>query len=380
MTSAALSANLRAPIERPGTADTARARHRRLELQCTQDLTEQFTLAEALQILADPMRDRRYLQTALGPDIDRHLAHLKLGRMSPITLDAKERILARLAVAVPDVDVAELAYEHLERHLITIPEGSWRTHRSHINQFVKWAIKFDRRTAKNPVDLLPELRPGTRRVLHVFDERERQVIIAASTHLDDPARDRVRAHLLLDAGIRKAEARGLQHRNVDAARREITVLGKGGKERVIPVAGDFWLAWEDALLTPIPREERLPAPADYVWFPMRVAGAYGKRERQVTRAYPERPMSQRGFHEWWERLLAHTNVDYRKPHMTRHSYATAALDASDGDIYGVKELLGHAKIATTELYLHSSKVRKESVVKALARARRDAESPDRSEQ
>ena len=87
-------------------------------------------------------------------------------------------------------------------------------------------------------------------------------------------------------------------------------------------------------------------------------------------AYPEKPMSPRAFHEWWGRLIDHSGVDYRKPHTTRHTYATAALEASDDDIYGVKELLGHASVRTTEVYLHAGKKKKESVARQLAEARR----------
>jgi integrase len=57
--------------------------------------------------------------------------------------------------------------------------------------------------------------------------------------------------------------------------------------------------------------------------------------------------------------------------MTRHTYATAALDASEGDIYGVSQLLGHASTKTTEAYLHSSQRRKESVARKLAAARKN---------
>ena len=160
--------------------------------------------------------------------------------------------------------------------------------------------------------------------------------------MDDPVRDRARAMLMFDSGCRKAELRMLRHAQIDPAKKLIAVIGKGDKEREIPVHGDFWLAYERTLFEPIPRLDRLPEPDDYFWFPMRVAGEYQGRERQVTKAYPDRPMGQRGFHDWWERLVGHSGVTYRKPHTTRHTYATAALEASDGDIYGVKELLGHA--------------------------------------
>jgi site-specific recombinase XerD len=334
-------------------------------------------LDEARAILDDPMRDQRYLDTRLGPEIVEYLRWKRLANGSPVTLDSYERILARLAVRLPaGVGIADIGVEHLMLVLDEIPPGSWKLHRAVYNGLFKWAISRDRRSAKNPVEMLPSLRPQPRRVIRVFSEAEYDKIVRATRLMDDPARDHARAILLQDSGIRKGEARRLRVRDINAADRFITVLGKGDKEREIPVCGDFWLAWESALLEPIPKTTDPWLPDDYVWFPTRVAGEYLGRARQVTRAHPERPMSERAFHEWWQRLLDHAGVSYRKIHMTRHTFATAALDASGGDLYGVAEMLGHASTKTTEAYLHSSKRRKESVAEALARVRRAANSVD----
>ncbi len=361
-------------INAPATLATSGGRHRRHQLPCGSDLTTQlFTLAQARAILADPVRDNRYLDTALGPDIEAHLRWFRLSHGSPKTREARLHILARLAVNLPPgVGIADIAYEHIELYFDEIPEGSWRSHRSHINQFLEWGINTEppRRPAKNPMRRLPKLRPVGKRVYNVFDDRERELILDASRYMDDPPRELVRAHLLLDAGIRKAEAQRLRNCDVDAGRRQITVTGKGDKQRVIPIHGGFWLAWERHLLEPYVKLQRLPAPDDFVWFPARVAGAYKGRVRQITREYPERPMLERGFHDWWRRLMSQITVDYRKPHMTRHTFGTDAVDASEGDIYGVQQLMGHESIRTTELYLHSSTKRKESVAAKLARARR----------
>ncbi len=56
--------------------------------------------------------------------------------------------------------------------------------------------------------------------------------------------------------------------------------------------------------------------------------------------------------------------------MTRHTFATDVLDATEGDLYAVKELLGHSSTRVTEVYLHSSRTRTESAVKALTEYRR----------
>ena len=85
---------------------------------------------------------------------------------------------------------------------------------------------------------------------------------------------------------------------------------------------------------------------------------------------PERQFSNRGFHEWWVRIEKAAGVRHRKPHMTRHTYATDVLDATEGNIYAVKELLGHSSVRVTETYLHSSRTQTQAAVAALASYRR----------
>ena len=56
--------------------------------------------------------------------------------------------------------------------------------------------------------------------------------------------------------------------------------------------------------------------------------------------------------------------------MTRHTFATDVLDATEGDLYAVKELLGHSSTGVTEVYVHSSRTRTEAAVEALTEYRR----------
>jgi site-specific recombinase XerD len=370
---------LRATTKWPGTVETALARHRRYQLQCAPTVPPSpplelalLSLDEARNILADPMRDMAYLETRLGPDVADFLRWKRQSNASPRTLDSLERYLARLAVELPaGVGIADISIEHLMLVLDGIPPKSWKKVRSHYRTFIDWAIAADRRGAKNPVGQLPTLLGQNNvPVYKTFTETERDLIVQAARHMDIPVLDRARALLQLDGPFRKGELCGIRCWDIDPVDRVVTVTGKGDKQNVVPIRGPFWLAWEHALLEPLPRTGCQLRPDDYVWFPARVAGAYKNRERQVTAIYPDRPMGSRGFHEWWGRLIAHSGVTYRNPHMTRHTYATDALDASDGDLYGVSKLLNHASTKTTEIYLHSSRRRKESVADKLGRVRR----------
>ena len=160
----------------------------------------------------------------------------------------------------------------------------------------------------------------------------------AEAEIDQPEfvalRDRALVELLYGAGLRVGEAVALDVRDVDLHRGDVRVLGKGGKERVVPVAGaakDALAAWVDA--------RRAPGLLAQPLFVAQRPGPDGPRRlsarsvRRVLRA----------------RALRVGIADRVHPHRLRHSYATHLLDMG-ADLREIQELLGHASLATTEKY------------------------------
>jgi site-specific recombinase XerC len=336
-----------------------------------------YTRAEVERMLAHT-RDHDWIESSrLGPVVQEHLAWYSISA-APRTLDARERRLAQLCRKCPAATIQSLCVADLMLALEDVPPRSRRIAIVHWNGLIRWAIMFDRRTAKNPVDLLPKPKKYTPAQPRLFDDVERARIYAAAARGGDgydPARDLVRAYLMNEAGLRRGGCLGARNRDVDAMRREIVVVEKGEKERVVPIEStDFWVAWLNHMAIAYPKTDRTPEPDDYLWFPMRVAGAHRNRPRQVTRCYPDKPLVESGWHRWWYDLLARAELvapgttSGRKPHTTRHTYITDALDATD-DLYGVKELVGHESTRTTEGYVHSSGKHKRQVAEQLARAR-----------
>jgi integrase/recombinase XerC len=149
-------------------------------------------------------------------------------------------------------------------------------------------------------------------------------------------RDLAVLEVLYASGIRVGELCGLDVDDVDRSRRVVRVLGKGAKERTVPVgqpalrAVDRWLAdGRPALATPT------SGPALFL-------GARGRRvdPRTVRRAV--------------HALLAHVpGAPDLGPHGLRHSAATHLLEGG-ADLRSVQELLGHATLATTQIYTHVS--------------------------
>ena len=155
---------------------------------------------------------------------------------------------------------------------------------------------------------------------------------------DTPAdlRDRAALELLYGTGIRVAELCGLDLDDVDAARRVVRVLGKGRKERTVPYGApaqqalDRWCARG---------RQRWLSPASG---PALLLGARGGRvdARTVRRLVHAR-------------LAAVPGAPDLGPHGLRHSAATHLLEGG-ADLRSVQELLGHATLATTQIYTHVS--------------------------
>ena len=149
------------------------------------------------------------------------------------------------------------------------------------------------------------------------------------------ARDRAMVELLYASGLRVSELAGVDVDDVDFTVGVVRVLGKGGKERVVPfglpaaTALREWAAYRPRLAT-----ERSGA-----------ALFLGRRGRRVD---------PRQVREAVHRLVAHVQgAPDLAPHGLRHSAATHLLEGG-ADLRTVQELLGHASLATTQIYTHVS--------------------------
>jgi integrase/recombinase XerC len=149
-------------------------------------------------------------------------------------------------------------------------------------------------------------------------------------------RDVAVLELLYAAGLRVSELCGLDRGDVDLRGRTVTVLGKGAKQRRVPIhdaAAAALRAWLEG------GRDEMAGPPDAV-FVNRRGSRLGPRDVR--------------------RILDRRAAAPTHPHALRHTYATHLLDGG-ADLRVVQELLGHASLATTQVYTHVSKERLRSV-------------------
>ena len=147
-------------------------------------------------------------------------------------------------------------------------------------------------------------------------------------------RDKMILHLFYETGVRLAELVGLDLSSLDMRACVIKVLGKRNRQRIIPFAAGLKAALEHYLGE---REAFAPACCDAL-----VLSAKGVR---ITPGCVYRMVR--------SRLAGVTSLKKKSPHVLRHSFATAMLN-NNAEIGAVKELLGHRRLATTEIYTHLS--------------------------
>lgn len=320
-----------------------------------------FTLREWSRMVRGTTRDKSYQSTRLGADVTEYLAWKRLSGASPRTLDQYERDLRLLCLAVP-YGCDRVGVEDLMLVLEHVPPKSWKRVRAAWGDFFKWVVRVAQHRPDNPVELLPKLRPTPDPVYDLWSQDELDLLVAGTRRMESPLRERLRVLTMIETGARAGELHGrdgVQLGAFDLARKTVTVLGKGKKRRLIPISVELAATVDEYMLTPYPVLGRGPGPRDYLWYPVYRVGD------RVIGLKPERHLSYRGFYEWWRRVETTAGVEHRKPHMTRHTFATDVLDATDGDLYAVKELLGHSSTRVTEVYLHSSRKRTAHAVDAL---------------
>lgn len=149
------------------------------------------------------------------------------------------------------------------------------------------------------------------------------------------ATDRLVLDLLYQTGMRRAELIGLTVRQVDVGNRQIKVLGKGNKERIIPVS--------DQLLDQI---------SAYEAHKRRELEHFDERRLLVNRS--GKPLTEKYVYTVVKKALSLvTTLPKRSPHILRHTFATH-LSNNGADINAIKELLGHSSLAATQIYTHNN--------------------------
>ena len=282
----------------------------------------------------------------LGEQVERYLDHLAVERgLSRHTVDAYRRDLARYVEfcvdrgvrTAADVDDEAVAAYLASRSAATREDGlpyrasSVARALSAVRVFHRFCLtEGDVERDSTAGVVRPKLPRRLPRPLTV--EEMRSLLDAPRSETPAGSRDRAFLELLYGAGLRVSELVSLDVDDVDLELSGVRVLGKGGRERDVPIGTYAVRALEDYLLRARPElASRASGSALFL----------NQRGGRLTR---------QGVTLLLERSARSAGIGRRvSPHVLRHSFATHLLEGG-ADVRVVQELLGHASVATTQIY------------------------------
>jgi integrase/recombinase XerD len=289
------------------------------------------------------------------PDVDGFLA-LAAARLAPRTVEAYRRDLAALTAFLGHGPTAASADE-LEGYLAALraqglAPATIARRTAALRSFYRHQVLLGARRDNPAAELeLPRRRRTLPRTLSAGEAL--RLIEAAAGTTPRSLRDRALVELLYGAGLRVSEALGLEKGAVDLDNRLVRVLGKGRKERIVPLARGTAESLRRYLAHGRPFLDRRHRPELFL----------NARGGALTRA---------GAFLLLRRLAEQGGLEPERvhPHLLRHSFATHLLEGG-ADLRSVQEMLGHADLATTELYTHvSDRRRRELYFRAHPHAQR----------
>ena len=266
--------------------------------------------------------------------------------------DLKSLLLHLEKLGLSDISALELT--HLRSWLANqAVKGGARTTLARravsVRMFTKWALK--NKFLISDVGASLATPKGHRTLPGVLDVNNAQIAMdsmatrAAQEQTPISLRDVAMVELLYATGARVGELCGLDIGDIDYSRNTIRVLGKGDKERVIPMGRPAVAALEIYLKDG--RQALVSTQSANALF----LGLRGKRiDQRTVRTVV------------YEALSAIEGIERMGPHALRHSAATHLLEGG-ADLRTVQEILGHASLATTQIYTHVSSARLQKVFK-----------------
>lgn len=298
------------------------------------------------------------MSEVLHPVANRFLAYIRLEkRYSAHTATAYQQDLTQFFIFLRshygDVSLSGISHSHVRTWLAWLMEEgmiakSVNRKISTLKSFFKYALRHGEITA-SPMTKVTAPKIG-KRLPGFIDEKGMQAVednrsmrrgqedtpifaddLEGRTH-------RMIFELLYHTGIRLSELINLQERHVDTGNLTIKVLGKGNKERIIPIS---------TLLKDAIGEYRAMRRKELAEYDKEVLLVNPRSGKKLYPRYVYNVV--RGY------LTDHqiTTLSRRSPHVLRHTFATH-LTNNGADLNAVKELLGHSSLASTQVYTHNS--------------------------
>ena len=269
--------------------------------------------------------------------VERFLDHLKVEKdYSPQTLVRYRHDLLRLVAYAQTNDVTawtELRSESVRNfiareHRDGIAARTLQTRLSACRSLFKFLLR--RGELKNDPAAGVRAPKAPRKLPQVLDVDEMHQLVEIPTASADGKRDRAILELLYSSGLRISELTSLHWRDLDLSDASVRVTGKGRKTRIVPVGAKALEA-----LRELRELEQVTSDAE-----------------PVFRGRNGMPITAQKVRERMKLWATHQGITRRVyPHLLRHSFASHMLESS-GDLRAVQELLGHADIATTQIYTH----------------------------
>jgi integrase/recombinase XerC len=272
------------------------------------------------------------------------LNHLKYEkRYSQNTLTAYENDLDQFVLfgkkLVEDFCVEEVDYHLIRQWIVSLMDNgisakSVNRKISTLKTFFKFLLR-EGVIEKNPTDKVPIPKMGKK--LPVFvQEKEMNRLLDGRFFTEDfeGKRDKAVVSLFYGTGIRLSELVGIRFSDLNLAEKMVKVNGKRDKQRLVP----FPLEISSVLIDYIKlRNELFPDSGNFLFLTENGDQVYNKLIYRIVK----------------KQLALVTTVEKKSPHILRHSYATHLLNRG-ADLNAIKELLGHANLAATQIYTHTT--------------------------
>ncbi len=276
---------------------------------------------------------------------DQYLNFLKLEKgLSANSLESYERDLRRyLTFIMRDMGLSDLSgitLEHIEKYLeellaMNLSVSTISRNISAIRGFHQFAV-MERWSAANPAELIELPRKG-RKLPEVLDQQEVMALIDAPDRSEVLGkRDAAVLELMYATGLRASETVELESDQFIAELQLLRIVGKGNKERLVPVGGMAMEAVAEYLKNARPFLRRNVADA----------------RNRLFLSYRGKPLTRMSLWHIVTGTARKAGIDKPiHPHTLRHSFATHLLEGG-ADLRAVQEMLGHVSILTTEIYTH----------------------------